>query len=567
MYNLSEYIILSRSAYLLDNASIVPTAEYSDYDYETLFNIDKNIENLFISIFDGATISKFIIIRNEECEVRKYYPLYLLEVPSYKDGKTLILPMALIGNGLCGIKTIFPYSDAVEMQPFLFEIMSIYPLRDKKGSVEFFNFLQEVDFTSTYLTEIKSNLEEYFDTSGYILNNINNTFSSLSEFNINPISLDNESDKYANYIKNSYILDTPRENKIQSMPIRPEMFMPLVVKVNNPDGEATNKVLSLYYSSLSKPSDYTSDSVVLRSEVVDVNRVEEINNIVNKDGEGQVIPNKVFVQVPDKCEYIIIDSTCMVYVGEGKLFTTIIDSKDEEKGSMNYLDLNRLVLNENESISSTEESPYLNPLSENVSTESLVSNFKDLVKKGKEAGINVKSDVMPYLRKLVGLPKDLVHMIYKYVLRIFNKANEMEKNKSLDYQEKLLNDEISEFSETMEKLVSNGVVAIGVLLIPTSFIIQVIIFLIGKSVNEQIRLRALERMEHRLEDIIDRLDKKIEFANQDYDKKAVNELKKQRSLYIFAFERILKVKKKVYGKGRKDSAFREYDEYKEGGNK
>lgn len=563
MYNLSEYIILSRSAYLLNKSSVMSLHEYNESEYDDLFNIDKNIESLFTSIYPGSMISKFILIRNEECESRRYFPIYLLEIPSFKDGKTLLLPMFLSYNGLLGIQTIFAYSSSLEEQPFMFDLFPIYPLKENQGSIDFLNYLKESNYEGSEIKEIEDKLNLYFDTTGYILNKIHNSFSNVSEFNIQPVALDSESSKYAKYIKNSYILDTPRENMVENMPIRPEMFMPLIIKEDpNSSTLKSSRNLAIFYQTMKTGSD---NSMVTRSKIVPITKVEEIDNITTDTEENSYYPGKICIGVPDGCEYVIIDSTCMVYVGNGKLLSTIVDPNEEDKGSVNYIDLNKLILSEKEEITQAEESPYLNPLQNAASTESLASDMKNLVTKGKEVGMNFKSDMMPYLRKLIGLPKDLVQTVYKYMLRIFNKANDMEKNKALDYQEKLLNDEISEFSETLEKLLTNSVIGIAALMIPTSLIIQVIIFLIGKSINESIRLRAIERMEHRLEDIIDRLDKKIEFANQDYDKKAVNELKKQRSLYVFAYERIIKVKKKVYGKDRKASAFKDYENFKEEG--
>lgn len=567
MYNLPEYIILSRSAYLVDD--IRPIQECEECNYEVLFNLDKNIESLFVSMFQGCSFSKFVLIKNEKYKERRYIPLYLLEVPSYKDGKTLLLPMICTRSGLMGIQTIFPYSDSLEKQPALFELMPTYLLKDK-NPMEFLEFLKGSDEYSE--ENVKSDIQEmedkisfYFDTTGYILNNINKTFSSLSEFNIQDISINSEDDKYSKYIRNNYTLDQVKENKIESMPIRPEMFMPLIIKRNDVTDNPISSPLVLIHSF--KRVQNNSDRVICSSKIVSINNVESINNIINdetSESNGSYVPPKIFVNVPDNCRYIIIDSTCMIYTGEGKLFSTIVDPCCEDRGYFSYMDLNKLSLSENDE-EEIEESPYLNPLEGSASTESMKSSFKNIVKKGKEIGMDFKSDLMPYLRKMIGLPKEIVSEVYKFITRTFNKVNDLEKNKSLDYQEKVLNDEISECSETLEKIFSNTLIAIGSLMIPTTLILQVMIFFIGKSINENLRVRAIERMEHRLEDIIDRLDKKIEFANQDYDKKAVNELKKQRSLYVFAFERLLKVKQKVYGKGRKASAFKDFERYKEEG--
>lgn len=564
MYNLSEYIILSRSAFLLEKTNISFIQEDNNYNYDSLYNIEENMESLFSYLYDGISISKFIVIRNEEMVDRKYFPIYLLEIPSFKDGKTLFLPMVITHSGLIGIETIFRYSDSVVEQPFLLDVFSIYPLKDRVGPVKFLEYLKEADINNYDLNEIKELLNSYFDRSGYILNTIDNTYSNISEFNIHPVSLDSEYDKYAKYIKNSYILDTPRENKIESMPIRPEMFMPLIIKrTSSYSSSVTNETLGIFYST---KKDSEGSLRITTSKVTPISKMEEIDSLQNDTNETPGdFPNKIIVNVPEGCEYVIIDSTCMVYTGNGKLFSTIVDPTLKDIGVMNYIDLNKMVIGNNFEENIYEESPYLNPIQENSSNESLKDDMKKMIEKGKEVGMNFRSDMMPYLRKLIGLPKDIVEIAYKFILRIFNKANDMEKNKALDYQEKLLNDEISEFSETMEKMLTNTVIAIAALMIPTNLMIQVMIFLIGKSVNESIRVRALERMEHRLEDIIDRLDKKIEFANQDYDKKAVNELKKQRSLYVFAFERILKVKQKVYNKGRKASAFKDFENYKEEG--
>ena len=566
MYNLKDYVMLTRSAYLLENNSQLVSYNQYSKDYNEIYNIDKNIENLFSMLYSGAIVSKYIVIKDDPETGRVYHPIYLLEIPSFRDGKTLLLPMVITLSGLIGIKTVFAYNDSLEMQPFLFELFYLQPLRDSKGPIEFLEFTKNSEYL---LDELKATLDSYFDTAGDVLDNIDKLFSGVSEFNIAPIKIDSENDKYANYVKRSYVLDSPKENKIHSMPIRPELFMPLAIKeeTTNQFGQtqSKSKVLTLVHSSKK-----TEEGSIISTTTHPIESFDQLDSLLideKTDLENSVVNQRVMVKVPDECNFVIIDADLMVYIGDGQLVSVLKStSNDTEELSCLTMDLNRLIFSEDESIECVEDSAYLETgLANTVSTESLWKNVKEIISKGKEVGMDLKSNMMPYMRKLVGLPKDVVMLVYKFIMKVFNTANKMEQNKALDYQEKLLNDEISEFSETMERLVSMGIIAVGSLMIPTSLIIQVMIFLIGKGVNDKIRLRALERMEHRLEDIIDRLDKKIEFANQDYNKAEVNDLKKQRAMYIFAFDRIAAVKKKVYGKGRKKSYFREYDDYKENG--
>lgn len=565
MYNLSDYVMLTRSAYLLMEKTQLVSYHQISKNYDELYNIDKNIENLFSSIYPGSIVSKYILIKESLEDGRVYLPIYLLQIPSYEDGKTLILPMVLTASGLLGIKTVFAYSDSLEMQSFLFELFPIQGLRDPNGPVEFLEYTRNMDFM---LDDLKEKLKFYFGAIGNILDKIDKEFSGISEFNIAPLELDAEKSKYSTYVKKSYVLDTPRENKIESMPIRPEFFMPLAIKEEtvNQFGkvETKSKVLSLVHVSKKE-----SGASIIKTTTHPIESFEQLNSLLideNTDLENTTVNSKVIINIPENCDFVIIDSTLMVYVGDGLLVSVLKSTSNMEDVSCLTMNLNKLVVSEDHEINQVEDSAYIDQnLAESVSTESLWKNAKEIIAKGKEVGMDFKSSMMPYLRKLVGLPKDVVSLVYRFIMKVFNTANKMEQNKAIDYQEKLLNDEISEFSETMERLVSITVIAIGSLMIPTTLIIQVMIFLIGKSVNDNIRIRALERMEHRLEDIIDRLDKKIEFANQDYNKEAVNDLKKQRAMYIFAFERIAAVKKKVYGKDRKKSYFKDYDNYKENG--
>lgn len=568
-YNLSDYIILSRSAVLLNSLpGIDDFSFHNGNDYDTVLNVDQNLENLF-SMYPGYVLEKYIVIADSETMERIYRPIYLLTVPSYKDGKTLVLPMTLTKNGLYGIYTVFGYSEnpEIDTHAILFDLLPITPLVSLKGPIEFGNYIKE----GLFIDEMKDRIDTYFNKEGLVLDKIYSIYSKISEFNIAPVDLDSESDKYAKYINSNYILDKPEESKIKNMPITPNMFMPLAIREEAEDTSVANtntkvKLLSLKYTS-SKDSDAGSNSTILTSNVSPITSLDEINKPNESDLENSTSLNKIVVLSPNECKFVIINIASMIYLGDGILMSVIKKPVDEADKLSLTIDLNKLVLfDEDGEVENVTDSAYITSIDnveESVSLESISTSTKNLLSKIKDGGTKFNLNVLPFLRKMVGLPKDVVNLVYKFSLKIFNCANKMEQNKALDYQEKMLNDQISEFSETMEKLLSNGLIAVGALMIPVGFLVQLIIFLIAKSVNESIRVRALERMEHRLEDIIDRLDKKIEFANQDYNKEAVNDLKKQRAMYVFAFERIAQVKKKVYHKGLKESAFKKYEKFKE----
>lgn len=542
MYNLGDYIILTRSSFLLRTTDLVSVYDDSQYNsYENIRKIDNGLANLMEILYPGSSVTKYIVSVTKKLDTPQFVPIHILTIPGFDNNGDLIVPIFITGTDVFMVKTIFkpvaPDEIVVEREPFLIKLMNTYDLLSNDGPLQMSDFVKNAPIVTD---DIIGNLKVYQAVCGGILNKIYNMYSSVSEFSFTESKLSAD-DAKTRFIEKNYTMDLPDSENYY---ISPDMFMPLVVKKDDSD---TSTYIRLCYED--KPTSPES-KVITTLTTINPLPIPEYNS-EDESKNKVIVPDKNLIIVKNTTDaaFMILNINTMIYVGNGLLLMKT--SNDPNK--MFKLDLNFLSLYmDKEELDSID----IENLSREVALESMTTSVKKIIQSAKEVGMNVRADVFPFVRKLLGLPKDLVNLVLKFMTKAFNTVNLLEKNKSLDYQEKLLNDELSSFSETLSKLVSYGGIALSVAFIPTNLLCKIIIFVLAKSVHDDIKVRAIERVEHRLDDIIQRLNKKIEFATQEYNKEAVNELKKEKALYMFALERLLEVKEKVYKRSRKKSAYK-----------
>ncbi|MGL5314510.1 MAG: hypothetical protein ACRC92_14770 [Peptostreptococcaceae bacterium] len=527
MYNLSDYIIMGRCSTLL--RMIVPSSElfHNSKSYEMIRGTDLNLKHLFTTLFPGTTMNKFLVCSTEG-GTREYQCFYIFYIPNYKStGIDAIVPVILTGDE---VKIVRSYFAEESNQTFLYDLCMISDISSDKMATDISTALASDE---EYINSFYSVVEKYQEECGYMVSEVYKQFSHIQEFSITDID---EKSKYYEYVKNNYKVQ--QTEAIEYAPIKPEEFMPLVVEPIVSEGTGEENYSTVYIKLI---EDTKTKKTIHRIET------RSLKNDMVPEYENDV-RNKIIVRNFTNSKLVILDITSMYYVGEG-----VITIMDPNADSMSRCNLNNVLLFEEDECAD-EEFLKSKALSENVSVESL-SDLKDLYEDAKEVGLNVKSDLMPFIRQIAGLPRNIAKQIYSFIRSIFKAINDLEKDKALDYQEQVLNDNFSELSERMDKMFGDLVIFGASMFIPTSFVIKLIFFFVGKSVHAKLRLKAIERMEHRMEGALQRLDEKIEFARQDMDKKAVHNLLKEKELYLFAIDRLIETKKKLYGVGKKKSLY------------
>lgn len=237
-----------------------------------------------------------------------------------------------------------------------------------------------------------------------------------------------------------------------------------------------------------------------------------------------------------KCYVMQLDQNCY-YVGKNLLSNA--EGVTEPIYSYVYV--------EGDEIASSEETF-------GIGTESARENISNLKKvittMAKKLGIKVGSQLYEAFKILFKLPKDAVKWIYKTVTDTFKTANELEKAETLELQEKLLNDEMDAMSERLKyyaQIHTRGTViaaAVGAFwFVPLGWII-------ARSRTKKAKLKAIDRLEIKLDGAIDRLNKKIAHAEERSDAESEDKLMKELQTYKLAKLKLLDIKKRVYGGSR-----------------
>lgn len=132
----------------------------------------------------------------------------------------------------------------------------------------------------------------------------------------------------------------------------------------------------------------------------------------------------------------------------------------------------------------------------------------------------------------------------------FKRGIDLEKADALELQEKLLNDELDSieervvsYSKTWFKSVSLTVFFGGIIWFPLAW-------MISRYRTKKARVNAMERLEVRLDNIIERLERKINYAEERSENESVDQLIKERQMYQMARMRLLKLKDDAYNRGR-----------------
>lgn len=198
-----------------------------------------------------------------------------------------------------------------------------------------------------------------------------------------------------------------------------------------------------------------------------------------------------------------------------------------------------------------------NPVSE-ISNEGIMSKVKSGGELIKNAGYVLKKFGIKYGSNAAGLItqlfKDVGLKNAKWLLTqfgsTFKRGIDLEKADTLELQEKLLNDQLDSMQENVSFYSKVWFRSVTLSIFCGGLVVFPLAWLISCMRTKKARVNALERLEVRFDNIIERIERKINYAEERSENETVDSLIKERQMYQMARMRLLKMKDDVYNKER-----------------
>lgn len=198
-----------------------------------------------------------------------------------------------------------------------------------------------------------------------------------------------------------------------------------------------------------------------------------------------------------------------------------------------------------------------NPVSE-ISNEGIMSKVKSGGELIKNAGYVLKKFGIKYGSNTAGLItqlfKDVGLKNAKWLLTqfgsTFKRGIDLEKADTLELQEKLLNDQLDSMQENITFYSKVWFRSVTLSIFCGGLVVFPLAWLISCMRTKKARVNALERLEVRFDNIIERIERKINYAEERSENETVDSLIKERQMYQMARMRLLKMKDDVYNKER-----------------
>lgn len=514
MYNVSEYILAKRSAYITEKA-LEKSLTYRSFNegenkpilYErfkpdNFYTIQKNFEFLIEAIFPGSIVKKFISI-NTNISL-KAIPLFIVEV---FDPYFIRIPFIITQDSVLAISA-FGNSNTEEIykNKWFGEIIPTHVLAEITQP-EIVDLVQRPVYVNENMTMtieeiIKLIVESYAIGTTDADQVLSNNFDSISALDIMELSVESSVFKHIDKTfgtESILQLDKASAEDI----ISPTDFLP--IQVEHGDTNAFVYVTSndkgrLKVSTLSEEAEQTTVKVP-KSAV-----------------------NTILVEL-DSLTYFIFDDKIL------------IEQKDGQPIEWSLFDITAL----NEEVKDA-----LNT----VGTEGFIGTMRDVYQAIKIFGIRKGSVMYQVFMNITKIPRKVAVWVWAALRRAIKTRNQRQKDDMLDFQEKLLNDE---FDIILERIKSMGENAVRswvwtIILGPIHFL--PFMYMLQRRANNQVKLRAIERLEFKIDGLLERHEQKLEYAKQEGDPETVDRLLAEKHNMEFARMKLIEFKRDLLNKDR-----------------
>ena len=515
MYNLAEYTLVKRSAYIVEkaleramtyrsfNQGYMQSLTYSTFPIkENFYEIQKIFEFLIQAIYPGVSIKRFVSI-NTNISV-KAIPITLIEI--FEPFHTYV-PVTFTQNAVLAISSFGnSVTEEFNKNKYFGEIIpmtilenmtknDIITVLDKKVTVEDQTFtVQEIIVMLIEQFAIGTN-----DTDKVLIDN----FDIKSALDIQEISVESAIFKHVSErfgVESILELDRAHEEDV----ISPTDFLPMQIEV---DGH---------------------------SNFVYLNSVK--GRLMASRSEGVVDNSIITVKVPESATNTILMEldSCCYFDYDAQLVIEKMDGSIIREELFNWVSLN-------------EDVDYA---LRSIGTEGFVGSMKDAYTAIKIFGIRKGSILYHVFMNITKLPRKIIGYLWQAIKHALKSRNQLEKEQMLDFQEKLLNDEFDIVLEKIKMLGENSVRSWiwTVLLGPIYFL--PFMYILKRNANRQIKLRAIERLEFKIDGLLERHDQKLEYAKNEGDPETVDRLLAEKHNMEFARLKLIEFKRDLVQKDR-----------------
>lgn len=514
MYNVSEYILAKRSAYITEKA-LEKSLTYRSFNegenkpilYERFkpddfYTIQKNFEFLIETIFPGSIVKKFVSI-NTNISL-KAIPLFIVEI---FDPYFIRIPFIITQDSVLAISA-FGNSNTEEIykNKWFGEIIPTHILAEITQP-EIVDLVQRpvyVNETTTMTIEeiIKLIVESYAIGTTDADQVLSNNFDSISALDIMELSVESSVFKHIDKTfgtESILQLDKASAEDI----ISPTDFLP--IQVEHGDTNAFVYVTS---------NDKGRLKVSTSSEEAEQTTVKVPKSAVNT----------ILVEL-DSLTYFIFDDKIL------------IEQKDGQPIEWSLFDITALNEEVNDALNT-------------VGTEGFIGTMRDVYQAIKIFGLRKGSLMYQVFMNITKLPRKLAAWVWSALKRAMKTRNQREKEDMLEFQEKLLNDEFDIILERIKMMSENSVrswvwtIILGpIYFLPFMYILQ-------RNANRTNKLRAIERLEFKIDGLLERHEQKLEYAKQEGNPEEVDKLLAEKHNMEFARMKLIEFKRDLVQKDR-----------------
>lgn len=514
MYNVSEYILAKRSAYITEKA-LEKSLTYRSFNegenkpilYErfkpdNFYTVQKNFEFLIETIFPGSIVKKFVSI-NTNISL-KAIPLFIVEI---FDPYFIRIPFIITQDSVLAISA-FGNSNTEEIykNKWFGEIIPTHILAEITQP-EIVDLVQRpvyVNETTTMTIEeiIKLIVESYAIGTTDADQVLSNNFDSISALDIMELSVESSVFKHIDktYGTESILqLDKASAEDI----ISPTDFLP--IQVEHGDTNAFVYVTS---------NDKGRLKVSTSSEEAEQTTVKVPKSAINT----------ILVEL-DSLTYFIFDDKIL------------IEQKDGQPIEWSLFDITALNEEVNDALNT-------------VGTEGFIGTMRDVYQAIKIFGLRKGSLMYQVFMNITKLPRKLAAWVWSALKRAMKTRNQREKEDMLEFQEKLLNDEFDIILERIKMMSENSIrswvwtIILGpIYFLPFMYILQ-------RNANRTNKLRAIERLEFKIDGLLERHEQKLEYAKQEGNPEEVDKLLAEKHNMEFARMKLIEFKRDLVQKDR-----------------
>lgn len=514
MYNVSEYILAKRSAYITEKA-LEKSLTYRSFNegenkpilYErfkpdNFYTVQKNFEFLIETIFPGSIVKKFVSI-NTNISL-KAIPLFIVEI---FDPYFIRIPFIITQDSVLAIST-FGNSNTEELykNKWFGEIIPTHVLVEITQP-EIVDLVQRpvyVNETMTMTIEeiIKLIVESYAIGTTDADQVLSNNFDSISALDIMELSVESSVFKHIDKTfgtESILQLDKASAEDI----ISPTDFLP--IQVEHGDTNAFVYVTS---------NDKGRLKVSTSSEEAEQTTVKVPKSAVNT----------ILVEL-DSLTYFIFDDKIL------------IEQKDGQPIEWSLFDITALNEEVNDALNT-------------VGTEGFIGTMRDVYQAIKIFGLRKGSLMYQVFMNITKLPRKLAAWVWSALKRAMKTRNQREKEDMLEFQEKLLNDEFDIILERIKMMTENSIrswvwtIILGpIYFLPFMYILQ-------RNANRTNKLRAIERLEFKIDGLLERHEQKLEYAKQEGNPEEVDKLLAEKHNMEFARMKLIEFKRDLVQKDR-----------------